>query len=136
MSIISNNDIAHAIYLASKDKSKEEQSLIFKNVIKFLVKKKKIARVPDILLRLGKITNNYENRIVGKIFSKEKITETQNKEINQILAHRYSVKEVILNEKIDEKLLGGFKMEVGDEVIDLTLKKKIEKLQEHLTSNK
>ncbi|KKR43901.1 ATP synthase F1 subunit delta [Candidatus Nomurabacteria bacterium RIFOXYB1_FULL_39_16] len=136
MSIISNNDIAHAIYLASKDKSKEEQSLIFKNVIKFLVKKKKIARVPDILLRLGKIINNYENRIVGKIFSKEKITETQNKEINQILAHRYSVKEVILNEKIDEKLLGGFKMEVGDEVIDLTLKKKIEKLQEHLTSNK
>ena len=73
---------------------------------------------------------------MGKIFSKEKITETQNKEINQILAHRYSVKEVILNEKIDEKLLGGFKMEVGDEVIDLTLKKKIEKLQEHLTSNK
>ena len=136
MSIISNNDIAHAIYLASKDKSKEEQSLIFKNVIKFLVKKKKIARVPDILLRLGKIINNYENRIVGKIFSKEKITDTQNKEINQILAHRYSVKEVILNEKIDEKLLGGFKMEVGDEVIDLTLKKKIEKLQEHLTSNK
>ena len=60
MSIISNNDIAHAIYLASKDKSKEEQSLIFKNVIKFLVKKKKIARVPDILLRLGKIINNYD----------------------------------------------------------------------------
>ena len=136
MSIISNNDIAHAIYLASKDKSKEEQSLIFKNVIKFLVKKKKIAKVPDILLRLGKIINNYENRIVGKIFSKEKITETQNKEINQILARRYSVKEVSMVPHLDEKLLGGLKIEVNDEALDLTIKNKLEKLQEHLISNK
>lgn len=136
MSTISNNDIAHAIYLASKDKSKEEQSLIFKNVIKFLVKKKKFAKAPDILLRLGKIINNYENRIVGKIFSKENITETQNKEINQILARRYSVKEVSMVPHLDEKLLGGLKIEVNDEVLDLTIKNKLEKLQEYLIRNK
>lgn len=136
MSIISNNDIAHAIYLASKDKSKEEQSLVFKNVIKFLVKKKKFAKAPDILLRLGKIINNYENRIVGKIFSKEKITDTQNKEINQILARRYSVKEVSMVPHLDEKLLGGLKIEVNDEVLDLTIKNKLEKLQEYLIRNK
>jgi len=35
--------------------------------------------------------------------------------------------------KVDEKLLGGFRIEVNDEVIDLTLKNKAEKLQEHLT---
>lgn len=136
MSTISNNDIAHAIYLASKDKSKEEQSLIFKNVIKFLVKKKKFAKAPDILLRLGKIINNYENRIVGKIFSKEKINEVQNKEINQILARRYSVKEVSMVPHLDDKLLGGLKIEVNDEVLDLTIKNKLEKLQEYLIRNK
>lgn len=136
MSSISNNDIAHAIYLASKDKNKEEQSLVFKNVIKFLVKKKKLAKAGDILLRLGKIINNYENRIVGKIFSKEKINEVQNKEINQILARRYSAKEVILEQCLDDKLLGGLKIEVNDEVLDLTIKNKLEKLQEYLIKNK
>ncbi len=136
MSSISNNDIAHAIYLASKDKNKEEQSLVFKNVIKFLVKKKKLAKAGDILLRLGKIINNYENRIVGKIFSKEKINEVQNKEINQILARRYSAKEVTLEQCLDDKLLGGLKIEVNDEVLDLTIKNKLEKLQEYLIKNK
>ena len=41
--------------------------------------------------------------------------------------------QVIFKEKIDEKLLGGFRIEVNDEVIDLTLKNKIFKLEEYLT---
>ena len=52
-----------------------------------------------------------------------------------ILKERYQQKEVILVEVLDEKLLGGFKMEVNDEVIDLTIKNKIGKLQEYLTRN-
>ena len=41
----------------------------------------------------------------------------------------------IFNEVLDEKLLGGFKIEVNDEIIDLTIKNKLEKLQEYLTRN-
>ena len=35
-------------------------------------------------------------------------------------------------ENLNEKLLGGFKIEVNNELIDLTLKNKIYRLQEHL----
>lgn len=136
MTTISNNDIAHAIYLATRDKNKEEQSLVYGRIVKFLGRKRLLPKAPDILLRLNNIINNYEGRITARVSSGTEMNETTKKEIIQILTRRYSVKEVILNEIIDEKLLGGFKVEVGDEVIDLTLKKKIEKLQEHLTSNK
>ena len=58
------------------------------------------------------------------------------RELTQTLTHRYKAKEIKIVENLDKKLLGGFKVEVGDEVIDLTLRNKINKLQEHLTSNK
>ncbi|MFZ3011818.1 MAG: F0F1 ATP synthase subunit delta [Minisyncoccia bacterium] len=136
MAIISNNDIAHAIYLATRDKAKEEQSLVYGRVVKFLNKKRLLPKAPDILLRLSNIINKYEGRIKAKISSGKEIDETTKKEIIETLARRYFVKEVALEYTIDEKLLGGFKVEVGDEIIDLTIKKKIEKLQEHLTNNR
>jgi F0F1-type ATP synthase delta subunit len=36
---------------------------------------------------------------------------------------------------VDEKLLGGIKIKVGDEIIDGTLKNKIKKLENHLIIN-
>lgn len=136
MAIISNNDIAHAIYLATRDKNKEEQSLVYGRVVKFLHRKRLLPKAPDILLRLNNIINKYEERVRVKISSGKEIDETTKKELIETLAHRYSAKEVAPEYVIDDKLLGGFRVEVGDEIIDLTIKKKIEKLQEHLISNK
>jgi F-type H+-transporting ATPase subunit delta len=133
MSVISNNSIAQAIYLAIKDKNSSEQSFVFSKIVQFLNRKRLLSKAPDILIRLNKIINKEEGRIVAKISSVEKIDEKTKKELAQTLAKRYSAKEVSLIENLDEKLLGGIKIEVNDEVIDLTIKNRIEKLQEYLT---
>lgn len=132
MATISNNDIAHAIYLASKDVKHEEQSLFYKKIVDFLIKRKLLSKAPDILYRLKKIINDAEGKVVAKISSKEKIDNTTNKILAETLARRYSAKEIEMIENLEENLLGGFKIEVGDEVIDLTIKNKIGKLQEYL----
>jgi F-type H+-transporting ATPase subunit delta len=131
MTVILNNNIAEAIYLASKD-AKEEKQFLHK-VIQFLVKKRLLSKAPDILLALGKIINDHNKVVVAKVSSVNKINETTNKEIAEILMKRYSAKEVNFVEILDEKLLGGYKIEVNDEVIDLTIKNKLKRLQEHLT---
>ncbi|MFA5791625.1 MAG: F0F1 ATP synthase subunit delta [Candidatus Paceibacterota bacterium] len=135
MITISNNNIAHAIYLASKSYSSVEQPLFLEKVVEFLYKRRLFSKVPDILFRLNKIINDHEGRVVVKISSAKSINETINKELAEILIKRYSAKEINLVENLDEKLLGGFKIEVNDEVIDLTIRNKIIKLQEHLTIN-
>ena len=38
-----------------------------------------------------------------------------------------------MKEILDEKLLGGIRIEINDEIIDLTVKDEIKKLQEYLT---
>jgi F-type H+-transporting ATPase subunit delta len=135
MATTSNNDIAQAIYLVFKDKSYSEQIPLSKKVVEFLFRRRLLPKSKDILLRLDKIINNEEGIVAAKVLSVEKLDSKTKLYIEQSLQKRYSAKKVILNEIIDRNFLGGFRVEVNDEVIDLTVKNKIGKLQEYLISN-
>jgi F-type H+-transporting ATPase subunit delta len=132
MATLSNNDIAHAIYLVSKEKTHVELHEINNKVIKFLVRRRLLSKTKDILERLDKIINHENKKIVVKVLSAKKLKEESKQELVFFLKKRYAAKEVTLVETIDEKLLGGVRIEVNDEIIDLTVKNKIKKLQEHL----
>lgn len=132
MTTLSNNDIAHAIYLVSKEKTHAELREVNSKVIKFLVRRRLLSKSPNILERLDKIINYESEKIIVKVFSARKLTEEMKRELTTFLGKRYKVKEVVLAETLDEKLLGGVKIEINDEIIDLTAKNKIKKLQEHL----
>ncbi len=135
MAIISNNNIARAIYLSSKGKSISEQDIILKNIVNFLFRHKLMSRSKEILSSLKKIINQDEGILEVKTWSKVKINNETKKDLVQILKKRYGDKQFVLQENLDEKLLGGFKIEVNNELIDLTLKNKIYKLQKHLIKN-
>ena len=132
MTAISNNDIARAIYLISKDKSHSEQANILEKVVKFLFRKRLLSKAPDILLQLRKIINHEEDRIVAKVSSVEILNRQTKTNLEHALKKHYVAKEVVLLENLDKKLLGGLKVEVNNEIIDLSIKNKIEKLQEYL----
>jgi len=133
MATISNNDIARAIYLVSKDKTPIEFQDINHKVAQFLNHRRLLSKSKDILERLEKIMNKENNRIVVNVSSVKKLEEKIKKELTSILKGRYRAKEAVLVEKLDTTLLGGVRIEMDDEVIDLTAKNKIRKLQEHLT---
>ncbi|MSU44626.1 ATP synthase F1 subunit delta [Candidatus Nomurabacteria bacterium] len=132
MKTLTNNAIAQAIHALSKDKSHSEQADISKKIVQFLFRRRFLSKAPDILLQLRNIINKKEDRIIVKISSAEKLSEKTKTHLEQALKKRYSAKEVILDENINQKLLGGIKIEVNNEVIDLSIKNKIEKLQEYL----
>jgi F-type H+-transporting ATPase subunit delta len=133
MATLSNNDIARAIYLVSRDKTNTELHDIDKKVVKFLARRRLLSKSRDILERLSKIINYENERIVVKVSSPKKLKEESKKELTLLLKKRYGAREIVLVETLDEKLLGGIRVEVNDEIIDLTVKNKIKKLQEHLT---
>lgn len=133
MATTSHNDIALAIYTASKDKQGTELSLFVDNVLKFLIRKRLISKSSDILKKLEKISNKEEGIIVATISSVKKIDEHTKKELTTELLKKYNAKKIVLKEKEVPTLLGGIKIEVDDEVIDLTIFNKLKKLQVHLT---
>ena len=135
MSTISNNDIAKAIFLASKDKGEHERRELFSKIVKFLYRRRLISQSKDILAKLEKIINQENETLGTDLSSAHLLKEDKKKDIAKFLKQRHGVKHIIFNEVLDKTLLGGFKVEVEDEVIDLTIKNKIRKLQEYLTKS-
>lgn len=133
MTAISNNEIARAIYSVTKDKPPAEHPETFKKIVQFLARRHLLGRSPDILSALEKIINQAEGRLSVKVRSAEKLGEKTKTHLVQTLKKRYSAKGIVLKEMIDKKLLGGLRLEIDDEVIDLSVRNRIVKLQEYLT---
>lgn len=132
MAAISDSDIARAIYLLSRGKSRSEQIAISRKIVKFLFRRRLLHKVSGILSQLRKIIDQEEDRITAKVKSAKALNHQTKARLGQSLKKRYSAKEIVFAESLDSRLLGGLKIEVNNEIIDLSIKNKIEKLQEHL----
>ncbi len=132
MTTITNNTIAEAIYLALRDKTHHEQEDIIHRIIDFLSRRRLLSKASLIISQLEKIINKAEGKLSVRVHSAIKLEEKTKISLLHSLKHRYSVKEITLEEVLNQKLLGGVKLEINDEVIDLTLKNRMNKLQEHL----
>lgn len=132
MSTISINNIASAIYESSIGKDGVELDAVAKNAASIISKKHLLSKSKEILILLEQIVDKNEEVVRAKISSRIKIDKKINDEIEEFIKKRYKVKNAMLEFKIDPKLLGGIKIEIGDEIIDTTLKNKITKLQNYL----
>lgn len=133
MARLSNNDIANAIYIGAKNKQGNDLNLFMQDVVKFLVQKKLFSKRKDILKTLEKIIDKDNSLLQVNLYTKNKIDENFKKELSSILQKKYQVKNIIFNEKINENLIDGFRLEIDDEIIDTSISNKLKKLQTYLT---
>jgi F-type H+-transporting ATPase subunit delta len=132
---ITERQIAEALYETLEGKSEKEQKELFPKIVVFLSKRRLLAKSKNILNKLEKLINGKEGVGSAIVTSATKIKPHEESELKQILEKRYRFKKVNLEERLDEKVLGGFRVEVNDEVVDLTIKNKINQLKEFLITN-
>lgn len=133
MAKLSHNTIARAIYLASKNKTGADMHMYIKNVVKFLFQKKLLSKSEYILDKMQKLEDKESGLIQTKVYTAKKLDENTKKELSTILTKKHNAKRVSFTEIVDSNLVGGLKVEVDDEIIDLTIFNKLQKLQAHLT---
>ncbi len=117
MEISSNNNIAQAIF-------------------QLLSRKNLLEKASDIIGEVQTMVDAQNGKIVAKVGSARILDEKTKMHLKQILSKRYSAKEIVLKESVDVKFLGGVRIEVNDDVLDLTLQNKIGKLQKYLTMSR
>ncbi len=132
MANISYNEIARSIYEVSLNKELD-QNTFAKNVINFLKKRKLISKSKLIFKHLDKIINTENSLLEVRLISAYPLTEKDKKSIATELKKIYQVSSVIFESKIDMRLVGGFRLEIGEEIIDLSISNKLQKLQKYLT---
>lgn len=135
MASISIKNLAQAIYESSLDKEGEDLDIVLKKSISLIKNKNLISKKNEILKKLEDIINKENGVIQIRVSSKEKLKEVAEKEIEDFIKHKYKASRVIIEKKENPKLLGGIKIEIGDDIIDTTLSNRIHQLQDYLIKN-
>lgn len=130
-------------YGLSKDEKKETISLCFEgkinefilNLLYVLVDNKRGGYILDVCNEFVRIGLNELNIKRGIVYSTIKLTKTQLKGMESKISKMLNAN-VTLRNVIDENLLGGFKVQVEDYILDDSMKNRLEKLKETITLKK
>lgn len=132
MNKISNKVVARAIYESVKGKSGEAMESSIKNSVAFIARKNFLSKSAEILGHIQDFVDTDHGTVRAKVLSKKKPSPKAVEQIKHFLQERFKAKDVHLDWKEDESVLGGVRIEAKDEVIDLSLRNKIDQLQNHL----
>jgi len=102
--------------------------------IQFVNEKNRENILLDIVRRFIAIRDVTLNRAKAEIVSSVELSDDQKIKILEQLK-LFSQKEILPSYKLDESLIGGFKVKINDTVIDSSVKQKLVKLRKNLVSN-
>lgn len=132
---ISTKNVAEAIYASAKNKGGTELSSVLRNAVEFIAKKNLLSKTPEILRYIEHVSDFETNTLLAKVLSKTPLTKKLSDQVENLLKKRYKTKTPMLEWQEDKSLIGGVRIETEDEIIDLSLKNKVEQLQNYLLKN-
>tara|TARA_B100001175_G_C19432274_1_gene601787 strand:+ start:75 stop:587 length:513 start_codon:yes stop_codon:yes gene_type:complete len=130
---------AVGLLISSPDKAYREKAEIFIdlfigqiqdktiNFLKVLGEAKRLSLLPTICSEYRRLLAEKNASSEIEVTSAYELTNEQMAPITQRLEKRYG-KNIAVRSKIDPALIGGFSVKCGDEVIDLSIKGRLDKL--------
>ena len=109
----------------------EKISVDAKNLLKLLVDKGRMGYITEIVEDYFHLATENLNICEGLIESVRPIDETRIKELETLLAKNGQT--VVLKQKINKSLISGFRITLNNEVIDGSMKSKIDQMQDLLS---
>ena len=89
-----------------------------------LVERERISILPYVIDEYIKLVDERESIVRARVISAEKLADAELERIRLMLVGRFK-KKIKLTEEIDPQVIAGFKVYVGDELIDTSVKKDI-----------
>lgn len=140
MKKITTKLIAEAFVESLDDKLVANDARV-EGVYKLLKKNKLGSKLPKFLKDVEEILDKKEGIINVNVTTKNKLPESVHEKIKKDLLEKYKTKnskeikssDIKIEEIIDEKVLGGIKIKVGDEVWDNTVAGRLNELTNLIT---
>ena len=133
------SDDAVGLLIASPEKAYKEKTEIFVNILdgevqqktinflKILGEAKRLSLLPNINIEYKKLLAERDSSSELTITSAYELTKEQVDSITKGLKKRYG-ENVNVKSEVDSTLIGGFSVKCGDEVIDHSIKGRLDKL--------
>ncbi|MGL5312113.1 MAG: F0F1 ATP synthase subunit delta [Peptostreptococcaceae bacterium] len=109
-----------------------ELSSNLKNFLKIMIDKDRMTAIEAVLKSFKTLLNEKNNIIEGIAITAIAMSQDELKELEAKLSSKYN-KNVTLENKVDESVLGGVLVRLGNEEIDGTVKTRLAKMKESLS---
>ncbi|MDF9867697.1 F-type H+-transporting ATPase subunit delta [Bacilli bacterium PM5-3] len=139
---LENDDLLKILDSKSIDKETKKQILVkifdgridksLLNFMKLLVDKSRIHNLISICTEYRKIYLEHNGIKEAKVYSAHELTSTKLNEVKEALEVKYQTKFVVEN-FIDEKLVAGIKVVIGDLVIDGSISNKLDRMKSSIS---
>ncbi len=134
MSKLNLKTLASAIYEAAEGKTVADQKKVIHAALLMLKKSGMAGKADELVTEFQKIDDETKNIVRAVVMSRNQLTEKERGDLSTFIKEEYKADQVVMEEKIDERVLGGVKVKVEDTLYDGTLRTKLNQLQAHLTS--
>ncbi len=128
--------MAEAIYSATEGKSGGELEQTLKRGVQVLRNKRMLWKSDEVIQALQNIFDKKTGTIRMKVTTAGKIGNEEKKRIEKETKKKYKAQSVASEFFEKAELLGGMRIEVGNEVLDATYKSKLRKLENFLMREK
>jgi F-type H+-transporting ATPase subunit delta len=123
---------AEALHELVSGKTAAETGAIIKSFVDMLVKKRMIGKSDEVIEAYRQLELKEKGIVEATVSSAQPLTKEAEEKIKEMVGKEFGSKHVEIQHKIDEKLLGGAKIQVGDTIIDATLKGRLRELTNQL----
>jgi F-type H+-transporting ATPase subunit delta len=106
---------------------------ITKLYLKLVVSKGRSAILFDTTKAFIRQYNEIKGIVTAEVTSATELTDASKQEIVAVVKKEIGAKEVIIKEKVNEKLIGGFILKVGDRQFDASIAGSLNKLKKELS---
>ncbi|MDF2503795.1 F0F1 ATP synthase subunit delta [Clostridium sp.] len=93
-----------------------------------LIDKKRIDELTGIIVQMEKVDLENHNQIIAEVKTVIPLNDSERTSLVDKLKAKYN-KSIILKEIVDESIIGGVYVRIGDDVIDGTIKNKLEEMK-------
>ncbi|QNQ82496.1 F0F1 ATP synthase subunit delta [Lactobacillus sp. PV037] len=128
--------------LSTKEKEKflatisEDLTPESKKFLEFLLAYGRFNNFVEIITSFDNLYDHYKNIATGTVTSAVKLTKTELSKISQAYAKKYGLNDLILTNKVEPSILGGVILQVGDRIIDGSIRTKLQHIREQLLKSK
>lgn len=136
MAKITPKNIAEAVYSAAESKSGQDLATVLKRSAQVLKDRRMLGKSGEVLSALQNIFDKKTGTVRMKVTTAKNLGREGRSKLEDEIKEKYKAK-IVVGEFLEKKeLLGGMRVEVGDEILDGTYRNKLRELGKFLMQAK
>lgn len=126
---ITSRQFAQTLYEITDGQSKPEIEKSVADFARYIYRNRKLKLAGKIMEQFAAMYNKKKGIVEVEVVTVQKMDEALEKKVKHFVREKYGAKEVILKNVINKNIKGGIIVKVGNEVMDGSVKGKLNELK-------